>query len=77
MSVSADEVVPDGEHEDLEESGSEEAPSTSGSSGVREEGGEEAATSNGSGGDEVGEGSRAESCGSDQDNFAADYQQRP
>ncbi|XP_021727448.1 uncharacterized protein LOC110694587 [Chenopodium quinoa] len=78
MTVPADEVFPDGEQRDWEESGSnEEDPSTSGSSGVREVGGEGTASSNEVGSAEVGEGSRAKSSGSDQDNFAADYQQPP
>ncbi|XP_021761152.1 uncharacterized protein LOC110725985 [Chenopodium quinoa] len=78
MEVLADEVFPDGEQRDWEESGSEEeAPSTSGSSGVREVDGEGAASSNEAGDAEAGQGSRAESSDSDQDNFAADYQQPP
>ncbi|XP_021754600.1 uncharacterized protein LOC110719928 [Chenopodium quinoa] len=78
ISVPADEVVPDGEQRDLDESRSdEEAPSTSGSSGVGEVGGEGAASSNEASDAEAGEGSRAESSGSDQDNFADDYQQPP
>ncbi|XP_021715726.1 uncharacterized protein LOC110683642 [Chenopodium quinoa] len=78
MEVPADEVVLDGEQRDLEESGSdEEAPSTSGSSGVREVDGEGAASSNEADDAKAGQGSRAESSGSDQDNFAADYQQPP
>ncbi|XP_021721098.1 protein IWS1 homolog [Chenopodium quinoa] len=78
ISVPVDEVVLDGEQRDFEESGSdEEAPTTSGSSSVREVDGEEAASSNGTDDAEAGEGSRAESSGFDQDNFAADYQHPP